>query len=80
MLDGLRNLLRTVFSRKAPASGDVGKAETKPDFIKDEDTGFYVETDDPMVARAIAECLKSGKPVVGNRDEDGNVKIRKLER
>jgi hypothetical protein len=62
----LRNFVRDHFRRE---SG----------FITDEKTGIAVETDDPLMAEVVARAFTTGKPVVGSRDESGNVRIEKLE-
>ena len=55
-------------------------AQDKPGFIRDKETGVYVQTDDPMAAEVIAQAFTSGKPVIGTRDDSGKVTIKKLDR
>lgn len=38
-----------------------------------------VEADDPLMREAIARAFNTGRMVIGNRDEDGNVEIREVE-
>ncbi len=63
--------LKALFGMKADKPQDG--------FIRDAETGLDIETEDPLMASVIAQAFKTGKPVVGSRDENGKVTIQKLE-
>lgn len=68
--------LKALFDRSAV---QPGVSQESPRFIKDEESGALIETDDPMQAAAIALVLKTGKPVAGTRDGDGKFTIKSLD-
>lgn len=45
-------------------------------FIKDPASGVMVETDDPDQAAIIGMAIKTGKPVIATRGDDGKLNIK----
>lgn len=51
------------------------KPEEKPEISPDQ-----VVTDDQVMREAVARAFNTGNIIIGNRDDDGNVKFEELEK
>ncbi len=68
----------SLFGSKAQKPEETDPA-LKQGFIRDKETGVVVETEDPMMAAAIAQAFKTGKATFGFRDENGKFTVQTIE-
>lgn len=77
---GILKSLKSLFSRKAATVPVTENSPPKDGLFYADNAGVsFGTTGDEMQDAVIQQCLMSGRPVIGHRNEDGTFKIETLD-